>query len=104
MSPALIQIFAFMTCTFLLGLFLGFALWRFGGISRAAMDDLEAKAQFLKQSLEKSRMELWSLQEKHGIPVAQPEGMGTPSARRRIMSRTSSKDPILSRPSQPAES
>ncbi|MEO1536400.1 MAG: hypothetical protein AAFR73_01615 [Pseudomonadota bacterium] len=63
MSPFLIQTFAFMTCTFLLGLFVGFALWRYGGVTSSAIADLEAKVDFLKKSLDKSRMELWNAQD-----------------------------------------
>ena len=56
MAPALVQLFAFMACTFALGLFLGWSLWRYGGISRAAMNDLEAKVEFWKKSLDQSRI------------------------------------------------
>ncbi len=63
MSPEIIQLFAFMTCTFVLGLFLGWALWRYGGVSKAAMDDLESKAIYWKKSFDQSRLELWNLQE-----------------------------------------
>lgn len=100
MSPALIQLFAFMTCTFLLGVFLGWSLWRYGGVSRAAMNDLEAKAQFWKKSLDQSRMELWNLQE--GKPVSRPmsEHPNRPVSRRRVVTRPSSENALPSNPSQ----
>ena len=104
MSPALIQLFAFMTSTFLLGLFFGWAMWRYGGVSRAAIEDLEAKVQFWKKSLDQSRMELWALQDKFDIPRAPARSQGTPMSRRRIASRTISEPGASATPSDTAES
>lgn len=104
MSPALIQLFAFMTSTFLLGLFLGWAMWRYGGVSRAAMDDLEAKVQFWKKSLDQSRMELWAFQDKYDVPRATSRPQSQPASRRRIVSRTMSQPAASATPSDTAES
>jgi len=100
MSPALIQLFVFMTCTFTLGLFLGWALWRQGGISRSAMGDLEAKVDFLKKSLDQSRIELWNLQDQHGVASGRVTSQSRPISRRRTVESTSTR---TSRPSTPAE-
>lgn len=65
MSSALIQLFAFMSCTFMLGLFLGWAFWRYEGASKEAVDSLESQVDFWKRSFDQSRLELWNLQEEH---------------------------------------
>lgn len=98
MSPAIIQLFAFMTCTFLLGLFLGWALWRYGGVSKAAIEDLESKADFLKKSLEQSRMELWNLQDGKSPHPDNMELQNRPGSRRR-----KSKTSLPSAPAMPAQ-
>ena len=100
MSPALILLFVFMTCTFTLGLFLGWALWRHGGVSRSAMGDLEAKVDFLKKSLDKSRMELWNLQDQDGVASGRVTSQNRPISRRRTVESTITR---TSRPSTPAE-
>lgn len=64
MSSELIQIFAFMAGTFVLGLFLGWVLWRYDGISKKAMDALKTEVDFWRGSHEKSRSDLWSEQQK----------------------------------------
>lgn len=96
MTPALIQLFVFMTCTFALGLFLGWSLWRYGGISRTAMNDLEAKVEFWKKSLDQSRIELWKLQEEYGV---QDERVSSQS---RPISRSRTVRGAISRNSQPS--
>ncbi len=102
MSPALIQLFAFMTCTFVLGLFLGWSLWRYGGVSKSAIDDLEAKTDFLKKSLEQSRMQLWNLQERTGAQDDVLES-SRPTSRRRTSQAPTSRNPLPTNPSQPAQ-
>jgi hypothetical protein len=91
MSPALIQLFAFMSCTFVLGLFVGWALWRYGGITQAAIKDLEEKADYWKKSLDQSRIELWKLQdgEEETKPVRR---QSRPASRRRMSESTSVQD------------
>lgn len=103
MSPALIQIFAFMTCTFALGLFLGWSLWRHGGVSRAAMDDLEAKADFLKKSLDQSRRELWSLQDGEGMSGESAPRQGRTVSRHRTVERAIARNAMPSNPPEPAQ-
>ena len=96
MAPALVQLFAFMACTFALGLFLGWSLWRYGGISRAAMNDLVAKVEFWKKSLDQSRIEVWKLQEAHGV---QHERV---ASRSRPISRSRTIEGVTSRNAQPS--
>jgi hypothetical protein len=62
MSPDLIMLFSFMACTLALGLFLGWALWRFD--NEKEVSD-ESQADFWKKSFDKSRLELWHLQQKY---------------------------------------
>ncbi|CAN0601994.1 unnamed protein product [Ectocarpus sp. 12 AP-2014] len=64
MSSSLIQIFALMTCTFFLGLSLGFVMWRFDGVTRKALDALKTEVDFWRGSHDKSRSELWHEQQK----------------------------------------
>ena len=94
MTPALIQLFVFMTCTFVLGLFLGWSLWRYGGVSRAAMNDLEAKVEFWKKSLDQSRNEFWKLQEETDTDEEDETARRSskPTSRRRVSKATSSLD------------
>ena len=87
MSPALIQLFAFMTCTFALGLFIGWSLWRFGGVSKSAMEDLEAKADFWKKSFDQSRLELWNLQEGNEAPQSKIPYQSRPASTSRVTTR-----------------
>ena len=87
MSPALLQLFAFMSFTFLLGLFVGWSLWRYGGVSRSAMNDLEEKVQFWKQSLDQSRRELWNIQDKYDLPRAGSTSQPRSFSRGRATSR-----------------
>lgn len=89
MSLALIQIFALMSVTFALGLFLGWSLWRYGGVSKAAMEDLEAKMDFMKRSLDQSRQELWNLQEGKS---AHPKMTKRAVSRRRTISESGFSD------------
>ena len=105
MSPALIQLFAFMTCTFALGLFVGWSLWRYGGISKAAMEDLESKVEFLKKSLEQSRLEVWNLQEGKDAQPDKIERKSRPSSRR-LSSKTppAADSPPKAATAQPAQS
>ena len=104
MSPALIQLFAFMTCTFVLGLFLGWALWRYGGVSKAAMEDLEAKVQYWKKSFDQSRLELWNLQEGKSSPHSKPQYQSRPtSSHRRITEPVSKPSSSMSVPSSSAQ-
>lgn len=101
MSPALIQLFAFMTCTFALGLFLGWSLWRYGGASQAAIDDLESKNKFLKASLDQSRIELWNLQDGKGAQSGDIERPSRPLSRRRMSVSAPTSDPM--NPAQAAQ-
>ena len=61
---SLMMIFAFMACTFTLGLAMGWAIWRYGGISPTAAKALQSEVDFWKGSLENNRNELWKEQEK----------------------------------------
>jgi uncharacterized membrane-anchored protein YhcB (DUF1043 family) len=58
MSSFLLQIFAFMFCTFLLGLLLGWLVWRFGGSSRQALTSMNSEVDFWRSNLEQCRLEL----------------------------------------------
>jgi len=62
MSPLLLQTFAFKTCTFGLGLLLGWSFWRFGGISKAALETKSTEVDFWRSKVEQSRNELWAEQ------------------------------------------
>ena len=66
MSSTLMMVFAFMTCTFALGLLMGWAVWRYGGVSKKAFDAMQSEVDFWKGSLENNRTELWNEQEKLG--------------------------------------
>ncbi|MEL6682217.1 MAG: hypothetical protein AAFQ09_06180 [Pseudomonadota bacterium] len=57
MSPLLLQIFAFMLVTFLLGLGLGWLIWRFGRASDQALDTMKTEIDFWRSSLEQCRHE-----------------------------------------------
>ncbi len=64
MSPILLQTFAFMACTFALGLFMGWVIWRLGAVTSKDLENLETEVKYWRGSHEKSRMELWEEQEK----------------------------------------
>ncbi len=55
MLTPMVQILAFLSATFLLGLALGWLLWRFGGSSQAASETTEV--QYWRQRLDQSRIE-----------------------------------------------
>ncbi|PUB19234.1 hypothetical protein DFP92_101829 [Yoonia sediminilitoris] len=55
MSVLLIQILFFMTCTFVLGLMLGYLLWRFGTAQKIA--SMSSDLKFWRDNLEQSRIE-----------------------------------------------
>lgn len=59
MSPFVVQTLIFMLCTFVLGLLLGWVLWRFGGISKAAIDTKATEVDFWRSKVDQSRNELW---------------------------------------------
>ncbi len=72
MSPDLTFLFSFMAGTFALGLFIGWALWRFEG-EKDSPD--ESQADFWRKSFDKSRLEHWNLQQKYNALVeAQGDG------------------------------
>jgi len=58
MSPLLYPVFTFMLCTFLLGLSLGWLLWKLGGGAKA----LRSEVDFWRSQHEQSRHELWTEQ------------------------------------------
>ncbi len=58
MSSFLLQIFAFMLCTFVLGLLLGWLLWRYGGASKKALNSMNTEIDFWRSNLEQCRNEL----------------------------------------------
>ncbi len=58
MSPLLLQLFAFMLCTFAAGLLLGWVIWRFEGSSKKALNSLSSEVDFWRSNLEQSRIEL----------------------------------------------
>lgn len=51
-----------MFCTFVLGLILGWLVWRFGTNSQQARDAADTEVEFWRNKLEQSRQELWSEQ------------------------------------------
>ena len=55
MFSFLTQVLVYMTCTFLLGLVLGWLLWKFGGSKEVA--SMESEISFWKHNLEQSRLE-----------------------------------------------
>lgn len=65
MSPIMLQTFAFMACTFGLGLLLGWTFWRFGGISKAALETKTTEVDFWRSKVDQSRNELWTEQANH---------------------------------------
>ncbi|MEO0904566.1 MAG: hypothetical protein AAFX89_07320 [Pseudomonadota bacterium] len=58
MSLPLIQIFTFMSVTFLLGLALGWSIWRFGGANQKELESATSQTDFWRKNLEQCRMEL----------------------------------------------
>lgn len=58
MSSLLLQIFAFMLCTFILGLLLGWLIWRYGGVSHRALVSANTEVDFWRNNLEQCRNEL----------------------------------------------
>ena len=64
MSNSVIQILIFMLCTFSLGLFLGWVLWRFGGASKQALDSMNTEVEFWRNNLEQCRIKLGNEQVK----------------------------------------
>ncbi len=55
MFSFLTQVLIYMSFTFLLGMVLGWLLWKFGGSKEAA--SMESEISFWKQNLEQSRLE-----------------------------------------------
>ena len=100
MSPTLIQLFAFMGCTFVLGLFLGWALWRYGAASQDIVETLEDQAKYWKRSFDQSRNELWQLQESLGLSQTDPNMPGRAGPRTMKSRRPTSKSsqPVMSKP------
>jgi uncharacterized membrane-anchored protein YhcB (DUF1043 family) len=62
MSSLLLQILAYMLCTFLLGLLLGWLVWRYGGASKSTMN---SEVDFWRSNLEQCRRELGNEQNGH---------------------------------------
>ena len=62
MSPFLLQIFAFMLSTLLLGFLLGWAIWRYGQPAEPEMTPSETEAEFWKNKHEITKNELLSEQ------------------------------------------
>lgn len=58
MSPFVIQIFAFMGITFLLGIVLGWLVWRYDGVSQKALGAASSEVDFWRSNLEESRVKL----------------------------------------------
>jgi uncharacterized membrane-anchored protein YhcB (DUF1043 family) len=58
MPSFLLQIFAVMIVTFVLGLFLGWLVWRYGGASKQALDSVNSEVDFWRSNLEQCRVEL----------------------------------------------
>ena len=54
----MVQILLFMLVTFVLGLALGWLIWRFGGPAQTALDSKESELDFWRSNLEQCRMEL----------------------------------------------
>lgn len=58
MSSFMVQILVFMLCTFVLGVALGWLIWRYGGASKSAIDSMETEVDFWRSNLEQCRLEL----------------------------------------------
>lgn len=58
MSSILLQTYSFMLCTFMLGLLLGWLVWRYGGVSNRALVSANAEVDFWRSNLEQCRNEL----------------------------------------------
>lgn len=103
MSPALIQLFAFMTGTFALGVFLGWALWRYGGVSAAALEDFESREKFWKESLDQSRSEVWELQQSLASHQGAIHDQDRPISRSRVSRAIASRSALPSTPGPSAK-
>ena len=55
MSPLLLQILAFMLVTFVLGVGLGWLIWRFGRESDQALETMKTEIDFWRSNLEQCR-------------------------------------------------
>ena len=60
MSSLLLQISAYMFCTFILGLLLGWVAWRYEGVSKQAMN---SEVDFWRSNLAQCRSELGNEQD-----------------------------------------
>ena len=96
MSPDLTLLFSFMACTFGLGLFIGWALWRYG----AAEAGPDPQVELWKKSFEQSRLAHWDLEQKYNELLEKHDPGASrrtsqPSTRRRRMSKASSQHPAV---------
>ena len=62
MSSLLIQVLILMACAFIGGLALGWAIWRFNGSSKKALDSMSSEMDFWRANLDQCRIELGEAQ------------------------------------------
>ncbi|WP_296428372.1 hypothetical protein [Yoonia sp.] len=93
MSSFLLQMFAFMLCTFLLGLLLGWLVWRYGGASQQALDSVNTEVDFWRSNLEHCRVELGN--EQNTVASLREEKA---ALKKRLAARDAQVDPSGARP------